>query len=123
MNEKLEKLIENVGDKVEGLGEKGIQRGFNFVSGIAGGTFDILTTGYPLVSLGCPFYNMLARSVSLPLAKALGINPSRLFDNKKKYYKEIAINNLAYFSGVLVPFSVKYSDEILNFISYLYDKI
>ena len=133
----LEKLLEKAKpryarfcDKVESIDDdtaekytRRLFRGINFASGIALATIDVVTTGYPYLSIGYVSYDLLGRLISIPKAEAMGLDPWMFVDDKKEFFKELGKCKLIYLAGASVPFSIKYPNEIVEMGYHLIDKL
>jgi len=79
--------------------------GINFVVGAAKGTFDVLTTGLPLLSGGFELWRVVSYldydSSTSPFDFSLG---------------EVFSYSLSSLVGASIPFGIKYYNEIYNFV-------
>jgi hypothetical protein len=90
-----EKLVELIGPAANGIIAAGAS------------TIDIFTTGYPVFSGMGGAYTFYKTIEAIPTAK--------MFDwNVKETVKEGIKINIGYFTGMAIPFAIKYHNEIYS---------
>lgn len=100
MNKKLEKIIENHGIKM-----------LSASVGLIYGIIDISTSDLPILTIGAPCYDLIKSIPYLTIYYEI--------EDLSNYVK----NLIPYSIGASIPFAIKHSNEITDYIALLSNKI